>query len=252
MVKKRIIPCLDIRDGKVVKGVKFQGLVELGNPASHARYYNDEGADELVILDVTASRESRRSVVQVIESVADSVFIPLVVGGGIRTNDDVRDMLRAGADRVSLNTAAIRDPSLISEAADRFGTQCILVAIDAKQRADGSGWNVFIVGGQDDTGKDVLEWAKEAEERGAGEILLTSMDRDGTQSGYDIALLKAVSSAVSIPLIASGGAGKVEHFAEAFSAGGADAVLAASLFHNRTLTIPDLKQYLSSKGVEIR
>ncbi len=252
MLKRRIIPCLDIRYGKVVKGVKFQNLVDLGDPAAHARFYDEEGADELVLLDVAASRESRRSVVDVVEKVADTVFIPLVVGGGIRTSDDVRDMLRAGADRVSLNTAAIRRPSLISEAAERFGTQCILVAIDAKRRDNGNGWNVHIVGGDENTGKDVVQWAREAEERGAGEILLTSMDRDGTQSGYDIELLQTVSSAVSIPLIASGGAGTLEHFARAFSEGGADAVLAASLFHNRTMTIPDLKQYLSREGIEIR
>lgn len=251
MLRKRIIPCLDVRDGAVVKGVNFVDLVTMGNPASHARFYNDEGADELVILDITASHEARRSILHVIESVADTVFIPLTVGGGIRAAEDVRDLLIAGADRVSLNTAAAQRPVLISEAAERFGTQCVVVAIDARRRQPG-GWDVYIYGGRENTGMDVLAWAAEAEERGAGEILLTSMDRDGTKAGYDCELLRAVAESVSIPVIASGGAGTMDHFAEALTVGGADAVLAASLFHTRTLAIRDLKKYLSTKGVAVR
>lgn len=251
MLRKRIIPCLDVRDGVVVKGVNFVDLVTMGNPASHARFYNDEGADELVILDITASHEARRSILHVIESVADTVFIPLTVGGGIRAAEDVRDLLIAGADRVSLNTAAAQRPVLISEAAERFGTQCVVVAIDARRRQPG-GWDVYIYGGRENTGMDVLAWAAEAEERGAGEILLTSMDRDGTKAGYDCELLRAVAESVSIPVIASGGAGTMDHFAEALTVGGADAVLAASLFHTRTLAIRDLKKYLSTKGVAVR
>ncbi len=252
MLKRRIIPCLDVRDGKVVKGVNFENLVEMGSPADHAQFYNDEGADELVILDITASHERRRSMIGVVESVADAVFIPLVVGGGIRAADDVRDMLRAGADRVSLNTALIANPGLIDAGAERFGTQCIVVAIDAKRNRDRNSWDVYIYGGRENTGKDAVAWAVEAQARGAGEILLTSMDRDGTKDGYDIDLLKAVTDAVSIPVIASGGAGNMEHFRDAFERGGVDAVLAASLFHNRTLSIRELKNYLSQNGVAIR
>jgi cyclase len=251
MLRKRIIPCLDVRDGVVVKGVNFVDLVTMGDPASHARFYNDQGADELVILDITASHEARKSILHVIESVADAVFIPLTVGGGIRTAEDVRDLLIAGADRVSLNTAAVQRPVLISEAATRFGTQCVVVAIDARRRQAG-GWDVFTYGGRENTGKDVLAWVTEAEERGAGEILLTSMDRDGTKAGYDCELLRAVTESVSIPVIASGGAGTMDHFAEALTSGGADAALAASLFHTRTLAIRDLKKYLSMKGVAVR
>jgi imidazole glycerol-phosphate synthase subunit HisF len=252
MLRKRILPCLDVRDGKVVKGVNFVDIREMGDPAMHARFYNDEGADELVILDITASHEERRSIIHVIESVADSIFIPLTVGGGIRTAEDVRDMLNAGADRVSLNTAAVHRPEVLTEAAERFGTQCVVAAIDARRRTDGSGWEVFIYGGRKPTGKDALLWAKEVEQRGAGEILLTSMDRDGTQVGYDIELLHAVSSSVSIPVIASGGAGMMEHFAEALDAGGASAVLAASLFHSRDMSIGQLKEFLRAKGIPIR
>ncbi len=252
MLRKRIIPCLDVRNGIVVKGVNFVGLREMGDPAVHARFYNDEGADELVILDITASREARGSLLHVVEAVADTLFIPLTVGGGIRTADDVRDMLNAGADRVSLNTAMVQRPELIQESADRFGSQCIVAAIDARKRPDAPGWEVFIYGGQEATGRDVLEWACEVEERGAGEILLTSMDRDGTQIGYDITLLRTLTAAVHIPVIASGGAGTPEHFAEGLRAGGASAVLAASLFHTRALTIPHLKSYLHSLGVPIR
>ncbi len=252
MLRKRIIPCLDIRNGTVVKGVNFVGLREMGDPAVHARFYNDEGADELVILDITASQEERRSLVHVVESVADSVFIPLTVGGGIRTAGHVRDMLNAGADRVSLNTAMVQRPELVTEAADHFGSQCVVAAIDARRRHDGSGWEVFIYGGRESTGLDALAWAAEVERRGAGEILLTSMDRDGTQAGYDLELLKAMTSFLRIPVIASGGAGTLQHFAEGLRDGGASAVLAASLFHTRDLTIPRLKSYLRDEGVPVR
>jgi imidazole glycerol-phosphate synthase subunit HisF len=252
MLRKRILPCLDVRDGKVVKGVNFVDIREMGDPAMHARFYNDEGADELVILDITASHEERRSIIHVIESVADSIFIPLTVGGGIRTAEDVRDMLNAGADRVSLNTAAIQRPEVLTEAAERFGTQCVVAAIDARRRTEGEGWEVFIYGGRKATGKDALLWAREVEQRGAGEILLTSMDRDGTQIGYDIELLRAVTSSVSIPVIASGGAGTMQHFADGLKEGGASAVLAASLFHSRDMSIGQLKEFLRSKGLPIR
>lgn len=252
MLRKRIIPCLDVKDGKVVKGVNFVGLRDMGDPASQARFYNDEGADELVILDIAASREERRSLIHVVESVADSVFIPLTVGGGIRSVEDVRAMLNAGADRVGLNTAAVQNPDLISEAAERFGSQCVVVAIDVQRRTAGQDWEVYIYGGHQKTNLDGLKWAEEVQKRGAGEILLTSMDRDGTQSGYDISLLQAVTSRVSIPVIASGGAGELRHFADALKLGGADAILAASLFHTRALTIPMLKQFLSREGVPIR
>jgi cyclase len=253
MLRKRIIPCLDLKEGKVVKGVKFIDLVSMGDPAAHALYYNNEGADELVILDITASHEARGTLVHVVESVAENLFIPLTVGGGVRTADDVRSLLLAGADRVSLNTSAVNRPALISESAERFGTQCVVAAIDARRREGSSlAWDVFVYGGRENTGKDVVEWAAEVETRGAGEILLTSMDRDGTQIGYDCELLRAVTGRVSIPVIASGGAGTMEHFAEAFTDGGADAVLAASLFHTRAMTIRDLKSYLAKKGVPVR
>jgi len=252
MLRKRIIPCLDVKDGKVVKGVNFLDLREMGDPASHARFYNEEGADELVILDITASREKRRSLIHIIESVADSVLIPLTVGGGVRTVDDVRMMLNAGADRVGLNTAAVQNPGIISEAAERFGSQCVVVAVDVKRRADQSGWDVYIYGGHERTALDGLAWVQEVEQRGAGEILLTSMDRDGTQEGYDVELLREVTSRISIPVIASGGAGRLEHFTAALKEGGADAVLAASLFHSRSMTIAQLKQFLRSEGVPVR
>jgi cyclase len=252
MLRKRILPCLDVRDGMVVKGVNFVDLREMGDPAVHARFYNDEGADELVILDITASHEERKTLTHVIESVADNIFIPLTVGGGVRTADDVRNMLNAGADRVSLNTAAVQRPAVLTEAAERFGAQCVVAAIDARRKREGEGWEVFIYGGRKATGRDALLWAREVEQRGAGEILLTSMDRDGTQVGYDIDLLRAVSSVVSIPVIASGGAGVLEHFAEALTAGGASAVLAASLFHSREMSIGQLKDYLRKKGVPVR
>ncbi len=252
MLRKRIIPCLDVKDGKVVKGVNFKGLVDMGDPAAQALFYNDEGADELVILDITASREERRSLIHVIEAVADSVFIPLTVGGGVRTAEDVRTILNAGADRVSFNTAAVHTPEVLSYAAERFGSQCVVAAIDVKRRDHAPGWDVYIYGGHERTELDGIAWALEVERRGAGEILLTSMDRDGTQSGYDIELLKAITSAVSIPVIASGGAGELSHFKEALNEGGADAILAASLFHTRALTIPDLKNYLRKEGVAVR
>jgi cyclase len=246
MLRKRIIPCLDLKEGKVVKGVKFIDLVSMGDPAAHALYYNNEGADELVILDITASHEARGTLVHVVEAVAENLFIPLTVGGGVRTSDDVRALLLAGADRVSLNTAAVKRPELISESAERFGTQCVVAAIDARRRDPSlPGWDVYIYGGRENTGRDAVEWAAEAEERGAGEILLTSMDRDGTQIGYDCELLRAVTERVFIPVIASGGAGTMEHFAEAFTEGGADAVLAASLFHTRAMSIRDLKSFLA-------
>jgi cyclase len=252
MLRKRIIPCLDVKDGTVVKGVNFEGLVAMGDPAAHARFYNDEEADELVILDITASYEERRSIIHVVESVADAIFIPLTVGGGIRTVGDVRELLNAGADRVSLNTAAVQRPALIGEAADRFGSQCVVAAIDVKRRTDSWGWDVYIYGGKERTSLDGLAWAAEVQERGAGEILLTSMDRDGTQTGYDIELLQEVTSRLRIPVIASGGAGTLPHFAAAFREGGADAVLAASLFHTRRLTIRHLKEFLSKEGVPVR
>jgi cyclase len=252
MLRKRIIPCLDVKAGKVVKGVQFEQLRDMGDPAAHARFYNDEGADELAILDITASREERKSLIHVIEAVADSIFIPLTVGGGISTAEDVRVLLNAGADRVSLNTRAVQRPELITEAADRFGSQCVVAAIDVKRRLDRPGWDVYIYGGKERTKRDGLEWAEEVERRGAGEILLTSMDRDGTQAGYDVELLKAVTSRLRIPVIASGGAGKLDDFVHALKDGGADAVLAASLFHSRSLTIPQLKQYLAKEGVPVR
>ena len=252
MLRKRIIPCLDVKDGKVVKGVNFLGLREMGDPASHAKFYNAEGADELVILDITASREERPSIMKVVEAVAESVFIPLTVGGGVRTVEDLRVMLNAGADRVSLNTAAVKNPRILSEAAERFGSQCVVAAIDVKRREERNGWDVYIYGGYERTELDGLGWAQEVERRGAGEILLTSMDRDGTQEGYDIELLATITSHVSIPVIASGGAGRLGHFAAALKEGGADAVLAASLFHSRAMTIAQLKHYLSSEGVPVR
>lgn len=252
MLTKRIIPCLDVKGGKVVKGVQFEGLVDMGDPAAQARFYNQEGADELVILDITASREERKSIIGVVESVADSVFIPLTVGGGISTDDDIRALLNAGADRVSVNTRAVQNPALITKAADRFGSQCVVVAIDVKRREGRPQWDVYIYGGKERTALDALAWAEEVERRGAGEILLTSMDRDGTQEGYDLELLHVLTNQVNIPVIASGGAGKLQDFADALSIGGADAILAASLFHTRALTIAQLKQFLREKGVPVR
>ena len=248
---KRIIPCLDIKDGRVVKGVNFVGLRDAGDPIEVAKRYNDEGADEVAFLDITATHEGRGIMAEIVRSVAKEVFIPLTVGGGIRTLSDMYELLNAGCDKISINSSAIKNPSLIDEGAKRFGSQCIVVAIDAKMRADGSGWNVYINGGRIDTGIDLLEWVKEASNRGAGEILLTSMDSDGTKSGYDCAQLSAVAKITNIPLIASGGAGRMEHIKEAFL-NGADAALAASIFHFREIDIMELKRYLRSEKIEVR
>ncbi len=250
MLAKRIIPCLDIRDGRVVKGVNFLQLRDAGDPVEHASAYDAEGADELVLLDITASHERRGTMLDVVRRVAANLFIPFCVGGGIRTIDDIRATLRAGADKISLNSAAVRTPDLIGEGATRFGSQCIVVAIDPK-RVDGK-WVVHIDGGRRPTGLEAVAWAKEVESRGAGEILLTSMDRDGTQIGYDIELTQAISAAVQIPVIASGGAGALEHFYAALTVGGADAALAASLFHFRQLSIRQVKAYLAGRGVPVR
>jgi len=252
MLTKRIIPCLDVHRGRVVKGVQFVNLVDAGDPVECARAYDKAGADEITFLDITASSESRDIMIDVVARVAQEVFIPFTVGGGVRTVEDFRKILLAGADKIGVNSAALKRPELISEAALRFGSQCVVVAIDAKKRSDGSGWDVYLNGGRVNTGRDAVEWAYEAERLGAGEILLTSMDRDGTQSGYDIELTRAVSEAVRIPVIASGGAGKFEHFRDAITEGKADAVLAASLFHFGQMRIPDLKKYLKDNGIPVR
>lgn len=251
MFTKRIIPCLDVNNGRVVKGVNFVQLRDAGDPVEIAKAYDAAGADELVFLDITASCEQRDTVVDMVRRVAANVFIPFTVGGGIRTVDDFRKLLREGADKISVNSAAIDRPELIREAAQKFGSQCVVVAIDAKRREDG-GWNIYKHGGRLDTGIDALAWAKKVEELGAGEILLTSMDCDGTKSGYDIALTRSIAEAVSIPVIASGGAGTKEHFYDALTEGKADAALAASLFHYKELEIMDLKAYLAEKGVSVR
>ena len=250
MLAKRIIPCLDIKDGRVVKGVNFVDLRDAGDPVEHAAVYDREGADELTLLDITASHEGRNTMLDVVRRVADNVFIPFCVGGGIRTIEDIRATLRAGADKVSINSAAVNNPAIITEGAVQFGSQCIVVAIDPK-RVDGK-WIVHINGGRVPTQHEAIAWAKEVEARGAGEILLTSMDRDGTQVGYDIEMTQAISAAVSIPVIASGGAGALPHFAEALTTGGADAALAASLFHFRTLSVGEVKTYLAEQGVPVR
>ena len=252
MLTKRIIPCLDVRDGKTVKGINFVGLREVGDPVELARRYYEQGADELVFLDITATHEGRETMVQVVRDVAKTIYIPFTVGGGIRTVDDMRRMLRAGADKCSLNSAAVRDPQLLKDGAAAFGNQCVVLAIDARMRSDGTGWNVVINGGRIDTGLDALEWAKKGTELGAGEILLTSMDADGTKAGYDIPLLKAVRNAVSVPVIASGGCGSLAHFAEVFEEDAADAALAASLFHYGELTVGQTKQYLRERGIPVR
>ena len=252
MHTKRIIPCLDVHNGRVVKGVNFVNLIDAGDPVAIAAAYDKAGADELVFLDITASSDARKTVVEMVRRVAENVFIPFTVGGGIRTVEDFRDILREGADKVSVNSAAIMDPELLSRAADKFGSQCVVLAIDAKKRADGSGWNIYKNGGRVDMGIDAVEWAIRAERLGAGEILLTSMDCDGTKAGYDIELTKAVSEHVGIPVIASGGAGNKEHFYEALVNGKADAALAASLFHYKELEIKDLKQYLSDRNISVR
>jgi cyclase len=252
MLTRRVIPCLDVRSGRVVKGVRFASLRDMGDPAAHARFYDREGADEIVMLDVTASSEGRAAWLPTIEAVADALTVPLTVGGGVRSVEDVRSMLAAGADRVSLNTAAVEDPPLIAASARRFGVQCVVVAVDARRVPGTSVWEVVVYGGRKGTGRDAIAWLREAELLGAGEILLTSMDRDGTLAGYDLDLLRAARSAVGIPIIASGGAGRAHHFVDAFREGGADAVLAASLFHDRTVAIGDLKTHLSGEGVHVR
>ena len=252
MFTKRIIPCLDVKDGRVVKGINFVDLKDAGDPVEVAAAYDEAGADEVVFLDITASSDQRNTVVDMVRAVAEKVFIPFTVGGGIRSVDDFRALLREGADKISINSSAIDNPRLISDAADKFGSQCVVVAIDAKVRDDKSGWNIYKHGGRIDVGIDAIEWAIQAEKMGAGEILLTSMDCDGTKAGYDIALTKAITSAVSIPVIASGGAGTMEHFYDALTDGGADAALAASLFHYKELEIMELKKYLSDKGVSVR
>jgi cyclase len=248
---RRIIPCLDIRAGRVVKGVRFVDLRDAGDPVAHARFYEEEGADELVFLDITASVEDRGILLEVVRRVAEVLSIPFTVGGGVRDVEDFRALLRAGADKVSINTAAVQHPERITEAARRFGSQCVVVAIDAK-RVGPDRWEVYIHGGRTPTGLDAVAWAREAERRGAGEILLTSIDADGTREGYDLALTRAVAEAVGIPVIASGGAGASEHFYRVFTEGKADAALAASLFHFRELRIADLKRYLAERGIPVR
>lgn len=252
MHTKRIIPCLDVNNGRVVKGVNFVDLRDAGDPVEIGKAYDKAGADELVFLDITASSDARETVVDMVRKVAETVFIPFTVGGGIRTVDDFKALLREGADKISINSSAINTPRLISDAAEKFGSQCVVVAIDAKRRADGSGWNIYKNGGRVDMGIDAVEWAMKAERLGAGEILLTSMDGDGTKAGYDLELTRAISENVSIPVIASGGAGTMEHFYEAFTVGKADAALAASLFHFKEMEIKDLKQYLRQKGISVR
>ena len=251
MLTKRIIPCLDVTEGRVVKGTQFVNLRDAGDPVEVAALYDREGADELVFLDITASHERRRIMIDVVARTADQVFMPLTVGGGIRTLEDIRGLLKAGADKVSLNTSAVQEPSLIQRAAERFGSQCIVLAIDARRRKDGR-WEVYVHGGRTPTGLDALEWAQKGVSSGAGEILLTSMDDDGTMQGYDLALTRAVAKAVNVPVIASGGAGRVEHFGEVLTRGKADAALAASLFHDNHLTVGEVKRYLVERGVAVR
>lgn len=252
MLTKRIIPCLDVNNGRVVKGVNFVNLRDAGDPVAVAAAYDKAGADEVVFLDITATSDARETVVDMVRKVAEKVFIPFTVGGGIRTVEDFKVLLREGADKISINSSAINNPRLISDAADKFGSQCVVVAIDARKRADGSGWNIYKNGGRIDVGMDAVEWAMQADRLGAGEILLTSMDCDGTKAGYDIELTRQIAENVSIPVIASGGAGTKEHFYEALTDGKADAALAASLFHYKELEIMDLKNYLADKGVPVR
>jgi cyclase len=251
MLAKRIIPCLDVKDGRVVKGVNFVNLRDAGDPVENARLYDAEGADELVFLDISATPEGQDTTIEMVRRVAVEVFMPFTVGGGVRSVEDVRALLLAGADKVSINTAAVRNPDLLTAAAERFGSQCIVVAIDARRLADG-GWEVYVRGGRTPTGLDALEWAERAVELGAGEVLLTSMDADGTLAGYDLALTRAVAEAVPVPVIASGGAGHPEHFARALTEGGADAALAASLFHDRVLSVAEVKAYLAGRGIPVR
>ncbi|WP_343250961.1 imidazole glycerol phosphate synthase subunit HisF [Diplocloster hominis] len=252
MFTKRIIPCLDVHNGRVVKGVNFVNLRDAGDPVEIAAAYDKAGADELVFLDITASSDARETVVDMVRKVAEKVFIPFTVGGGIRSVDDFRALLREGADKISINSSAIQNPDLIREAADKFGSQCVVVAIDAKRREDNSGWNIYKNGGRIDVGIDAVAWARMAEQLGAGEILLTSMDCDGTKAGYDIELTRQIAGSVSVPVIASGGAGTKEHFREALTEGGADAALAASLFHYKELEIKEVKEYLNQRGVSVR
>lgn len=251
MLAKRIIPCLDVDKGRVVKGTNFVGLVDAGDPVEQAKFYDAEGADELIFLDITASSDNRSTLIDVVRRTAEEVSIPFTIGGGIRTTEDMREMLRSGADKVSINTAAVKNPQLISDGAERFGVQCIVAAIDAKKVAAGK-WKVFIHGGRTETAFDVIEWSKKVESLGAGEILLTSMDRDGTQDGYDLDLLKAVCTNVKIPVVASGGAGTLEHLYDAFAVANVDAVLAASIFHFRQYTIAQAKEFLESKNILVR
>ncbi len=251
MYTKRIIPCLDVNNNRVVKGINFVNLKDAGDPVEVAKAYDKAGADELVFLDITASSDARKTVIDMVSRVAENVFIPFTVGGGIRTVDDFKEILRAGADKISVNSAAINNPNLVAEAADKFGSQCVVVAIDAKRRPDG-GWNIYKNGGRIDMGIDAVEWAKKVCDLGAGEILLTSMDCDGTKAGYDIELTRAIAEQVSIPVIASGGAGTMEHFYDAFTVGKAEAVLAASLFHYKEMEIRDLKKYLQERDIPVR
>ena len=251
MLAKRIIPCLDVRDGRVVKGVNFVNIRDAGDPVELARYYSGQGADELVFLDITATSDARDTVADVVERTAEQVFVPLTVGGGIRTLEDFRRLLRAGADKISVNSAAVADPTLIARAAERFGSQCVVLAADGRARGDGT-WEVVVAGGRRPTGMDLIQWVKRAEQLGAGEILLTSMDADGTKAGFDLAMTRAVTQAVSIPVIASGGAGALEHFARVFEETGCDAALAASLFHFGELTVPRVKEYLREKNIPVR
>lgn len=252
MFTKRMIPCLDVHNGRVVKGVNFVNLQDAGDPVEIAAAYDQAGADELVFLDITATSDARATVVDMVRKVAEQVFIPFTVGGGIRTVEDFRELLREGADKISINSSALNRPELISEAADKFGRQCVVVAIDARRRPDGSGWNVYKNGGRIDVGIDAVEWAIQADKMGAGEILLTSMDCDGTKNGYDLEITRLIAENVSVPVIASGGAGKLEHFYDALTEGKADAALAASLFHYKELEIRDVKKYLKSRGVSVR
>ena len=251
MLAKRIIPCLDVRDGRVVKGVNFVNIRDAGDPVELARFYSDQGADEIVFLDITATHEARKTVADVVERTAEQVFVPLTVGGGIRTLDDFRELLRAGADKISVNSAAVARPELITEAAERFGSQCVVLAVDARSRGDGT-WEVVVAGGRKPTGLDLLDWVKRGEALGAGEILLTSMDADGTKAGFDLSMTKAVTEAVGIPVIASGGCGSLSHFAEVFEETGCDAALAASLFHFGELTVPQVKDYLRARNIPVR
>lgn len=252
MLTKRIIPCLDVTMGRVMKGINFINLTDVGDPVEIAEFYNNEGADEIVFLDITATHEGRKTMLEVVRRTAEKVFIPLTVGGGINSIEDFKETLRAGADKISINSAAIRNPQLIAEAATKFGNQCVVVAIDGKKNEDGLGWHVVINGGRINTGLDAVKWAQKAEELGAGEILLTSMDADGTKKGYDIEFINAITSSVNIPVITSGGCGKIEDFYDVFVKSNADAALAASLFHYKELSIKEVKKYLKNKGIEIR